>query len=257
VPRSDDGEVVVPPYAMRAEREGPAGYTYAAILLRSADSLLAPLREIRFSGWVAPSEDGWQIVVPAAGAGTVAAGRRGVVGVAEWLAARTGGPVLALRVVLDRQLALVVWAGGEETGRYVSDPSQEPGADNDLLDQPVGAEAAYAIAEACGRPQAADDLADLLAEHLDPDSVIESERLGRLLRLLGLPTWLVAAAHLPRSIPTGPSSADLTRLGAGRPGLRGRLANRLADVVRKRRPPAPVLTDPPRTTSSGIDPWLL
>jgi hypothetical protein len=251
---------VVPAYAMGAEQDGPPGYTYAAILLRPAEGLLAALREIRFSGWLAPPEDGWQVVVPASGAGTVAAGRRGVIGVAEWLATRVTGPVLALRVVLDRQLALVVWADGEETGRYVSDPSREPADDDDLddlLDEPVGAEAAYAIAAACAHPDAADDLVDLLNERLDPDSVIESERLGRLLRLLGLPTWLVAAAELPRSIPTGPSRTDLTRLGAGLPGLRGQLAHRLVDVVRRRRPPPPLLSDPPRKTSSGVDPWLL
>jgi hypothetical protein len=249
--------VVVPAYATGAERDGPPGYTYAAIVLHPQGGLLAALREIRFSGWLAPPEDGWQIVVPASGAGTVAAGRRGVAGVAEWLATRMMGPVLALRVVLDRQLALVVWADGEETGRYISDPSKEPAADDDLLDEPVGAEAAYAIAAACDHPDAADDLVDLLSEQLDPESVIESERLGRLLRLLGLPTWLVAAAHLPHSIPTGPSRTDLTRLGAGLPGLRGQLAHRLVDVVRRRRPPPPVLSDPPRKTSSGVDPWLL
>jgi hypothetical protein len=248
--------MVVPAYARGAERDGPPGYTYAAILLRPQDGLPAALREIRFSGWLTPPENGWQIVLPASGAGTVAAGRRGVTGVAEWLAARMTGPVLALRVVLDRQLAIVVWADGEETGRYVSDPSKEPHADEDLLDEPVGTEAAYPIAAACDHPDAADDLVDLLSEELDPDSVIESERLGRLLRLLGLPTWLVATAHLPRSIPTGPSRTDLTRLGAGLPGLRGLLASHLTNVVRKRRPPPPVLTDPPRKTS-GMDPWLL
>jgi hypothetical protein len=249
--------VVIPAYAMGAERDGPPGYTYAAVLLRPEGGLLAALREIRFSGWLGPPEDGWQVIVPAPGDGTVAAGRRGVVGVGEWLAARTDGPVVALRVVRDRQLALVVWAEGEETGRYVSDPSQDPVADDDLLDEPVGVEVAYALAAACEHPDAADDLVDLLAEHLDPDSVIESERLGRLLRLLGLPRWLVAAADLPRSIPAGPRRADLVRLGAGLPGLRGRLAHRLVGVVRKRRPPPPILSDPPRTTSSGMDPWLL
>jgi len=255
--RRDDEYVVVPAYATGAERDGPSGYTYAAIVLRPQGGLLAALRDIRFSGWLAPPEDGWQIVVPASGAGTVAAGRQGVFGVAGWLATRMIGPVLALRVVLDRQLALVVWADGEETGRYASDPSKEPAADDDLLDEPVGAEAAYAIAAACDRPDAADDLLDLLSEQLDPDSMIESERLGHLLRLLGLPTWLVAAAHLPRRIPTGPSRTDLTRLGVGLPGLRGQLAHRLVDVVRRHRPPPPVLSDPPRKTSSGVDPWLL
>jgi|SRR4051795_2123360 hypothetical protein len=63
-------------------------------------------------------------------------------------------------------------------------------------------------------------------------------------------------SNLSRSIPTGPSRTDLTRLGVGLPGVRGLLASHLANVVRKRRPPPPVSTDPPRKTS-GMDPWLL
>jgi hypothetical protein len=55
------------------------------------------LREVRFSGWLAPPEAGWVVAVAASGAGTVASGRRGVVGWAEWLASRLAGPVLALR----------------------------------------------------------------------------------------------------------------------------------------------------------------
>ena len=82
------------PLGVTPEPEGPSGYTYAAVLVRQAPDaepsaeLLATLRGIRFSGWVAPAEDGWVAVVPA-DEGTVASGRRGVVGVGEVLAETT------------------------------------------------------------------------------------------------------------------------------------------------------------------------
>ncbi|HEU4348905.1 MAG TPA: hypothetical protein VFR35_14100, partial [Actinoplanes sp.] len=216
--------MVYPVPGVSASFGGPGGYSYAAVLVRTADlpdargEVLAALREIRFSGWLAQPEDGWLVAVTTPGDGTVAAGRRGVVGVGESLAGRWGMPVLAVRVLADRQLLLAAWADGEEVGRYVSDPSREPGAEEDVLPDPLGAEHAEAFAAAAGRPEAGEDLGELLAEELDPDSVIESERLAGVLRLLGLPTWPVAAPTLPKDIPTGPRSRDLTRLGAGVPG---------------------------------------
>jgi len=81
--------------------------------------------------------------------------------------------------------------------------------------------------------------------------------LSTVLRLLGLPRWLVAAGSLPRDPPTGPRARDLTRLGAGVPGLLGRVRGRAVNVVRRRRPPPPVVTDPPRGRGADIDPWLL
>jgi hypothetical protein len=249
-------------YGGGAEVGGPAGDTYAAVVVRVDDEpsarhdVLAALRQIRFSGWLAPPEGGWLVAVAEPAAGSVAAGRRGVVGVGEWLAARLARTVLVVRVLADRQLVLAAWADGDELGRYVSDPSREPGADDDVLSEPLGAKQAAAFAAACGRPEQAGDLAEILAESLDTDSVIESERLARLLRLLGLPTWLVAAATLPHDIPTGPRVRSMTRLGAGLPGVLGRVRGWAANVVRRRRPPPPVITDPPRT-SPGVDPWLL
>ena len=103
---------------------GPPGHTYAAVLLRVGDlpaaDVLGALRQIRFSGWLARPEDGWLAAVATPGGGTVAAGRRGVAGFAEWLAGRLPVPVLAVRVLADRQLALVMWADGEEIGRITS-----------------------------------------------------------------------------------------------------------------------------------------
>jgi len=245
------------------EEKEPSGYTYAAVAVRTGNTahdavdLVATLREVRFSGWVAPPEDGWQVAVAASGDGTVAAGRRGVVGVGEWLAQRLAGPVLAFRIADDRQLLIVAWADGDEVGRYVSDPSHGFPPSDGVLAEPLGVEHADAFADLCGRPDSADDLAETLAEDLDPDSVIESERLSAVLRLLGLPRWLVAAGSLPRDPPTGPRARDLIRLGAGVPGLLGRVRGRAVNVVRRRRPPPPVVTDPPRGRGGDIDPWLL
>jgi hypothetical protein len=248
------------------DRNGPPGYTYAGVVVRldgvpsgracTREDVLAALREVRFSGWLGQPEDGWLVAVTASGDGTVAAGRRGVVGVGEWLADRLGTTTFALRVVADRQLLVAAWADGGEVGRYLSDPSHGLGPDDDTLPDPLGVEHADGFAAACGHPEAADDLAELLAEELDPDSVIESERLGGVLRLLGLPRWLVAASSLPRDVPTGPRARDMTRLGAGVPGFLGRMCGAAVGIVRRRRPPPPAITDAPRGRSD-IDPWML
>jgi hypothetical protein len=244
------------------QETGPSGYTYGAVLVRvaggagSPEDVLAALREVRFSGWIAAPEDGWLVAVAGSGDSTVAAGRRGVIGVGERLAA-LGVPVLAVRVLADRQLLLALWADGDEVGRYVSDPSHGFPADEGVRSDPLGVEHAGALAAACGRPDAAADLSETLAEELDPDSVIESERLAGVVRLLGLPGWLVAASSLPRDPPTGPRARDMTRLGAGVPGLPGMVCGWAVDVIRRRRPPPPAVTDPPRGAGGDIDPWLL
>ena len=137
------------------------------------------------------------------------------------LATRLADPVLAARVVRDRQLALVAWRGGIEVGRYCSDPSRETGADKDVIDQPVGADIAVTLAELYGRVDAADELSELLEDELDPDSVYESERLRAVLRLLGLPAWIVAAGALPRDIPTGPEGDGAHPTSCGCDRVRG------------------------------------
>jgi hypothetical protein len=243
---------------------GPIGYTYAGIFVRQQAAgrsqppgrPLDALRRARFTGWVAPARDGWVVAVPAIGDGTVASGRRGVVDLAQALAAELDETVAAVRVLADRQLLLAVWEGGQEVGRYVSDPSHGLPDDDDTLPDPLGVEHAEAFAAACGRPEAGEDLAEMLAEELDPDSVIESERLAGVLRLLGLPGWLVAASALPRDVPAGPRARDLVRLGAGADGVAGLLRGRATDVVRRRlRPPSPI-TDAPRGPGE-IEPWML
>ena len=250
------------PVGAVGEMGGPSGYTYAAVVIRvddpplTRDDVLAALRELRFSGWVGQPEDGWLAAVLASGDGTVAAGRRGAAGVGEWLADRFGATVVAVRVVRDRQLLVAMWADSEEVGRYLSDPSYGLGPGDDTLPDAYGVEHAAAFAAACDHPENAEDLEELLGEELDPDSVFESERLAGVLRLLGLPRWLVAAPSLPHDVPTGPRRSEVTRLGAGIPGGLGWLSGRTVNVVRRRRPPPPAVTDAPRG-STGMDPWLM
>lgn len=251
------------PVSLGSEPGESVGHTYSAVLVwvgeRSGarEEVVAALRHIRLSGWVAPHERGW-IPVVAAGAGTVAAGRRGVVGVGEALAEGMAATCLAIRVLNDRQLVLVAWDSGREVARYVSDPSREPRAEEDVLASPLGTEGAAGIATICGRPEAGDELTELLAEPLDPEQEIESERLGRVLRLLELPSWLVTAWRLPRAMSTGPAPRDLLRLGAGYRGTLGRVAGRAARSGRGWRRPPPVLLDPPRGDGGLDDPmmWL-
>jgi hypothetical protein len=243
-----------------SQLEGPPGYTYSAVLVRVGErsdvpqELIALLRGIRFSGWVAPPQGGWVPVVPA-GVGTTAAGRRGVLGVGEAVAETLATTTLAVRVLEDRQLVLAAWDSGREVARYVSDPSREPRAEEDVLPDPYGTEGAGAVAELCGRPEVGEELGELLAEPLDPDQHIESERLGRVMRLLGVPSWLVNAWRLPRAMSTGPAPRDLLRLRAGRTGPLGWVAGRATSRVRRWRPPPPVLLDPPRGDSGdgGMD----
>jgi hypothetical protein len=240
-----------------ATADGSTGYTYGAVAVRAADQrdrLLSALRAIRFSGWIAPPDDAWVLAVPARAGGAVAAGRRGLLELGAELAAELDTTVVAVRVLRDRQLVLAVWSRDDEVGRYVSDPAYGLD-DEDLLPFPIGAEHAPAFAAAVGVPQVAGELEELLAEELDPDSFIESERLALVLRTLALPRWLVASVSLPRDVPGGPSARELTRLGAGVPGVAGRFVGRAVEVVRGRFHLPPVVTDPPRATS-GPDPWL-
>jgi len=242
------------------DRTGPPGHSYACLLVRldtvTAAQVRTVLRAVRFTGWLAPPERGWSVVIAERGAGTVAARRLGIVGVGEALAVGREATVLALRVYRDRQLLIAAWHRGDPVGTYVSDPSQDHPDQRDILDEPVGVELAPALAAACGRPEVSEELTDVLGEPLDPDSVIESERLLRVLRLLDLPAWLVAVPSLPHDIPTGPSRRELTRLGGGGEGVRGALGRIATEPVRKRRRQPPAVPDAPRQ-EVDIDPWLM
>ncbi|WES64554.1 hypothetical protein P0L94_00450 [Microbacter sp. GSS18] len=242
---------------------GPSGYSYGAVAVAggadAVPALARTLSEIRFTGWIVPPREGWIIVL--GGAGVVASGRRGIIEVGGELAARSPGPVFAFRVRHDRQLGVVAWDHGAEVGRFCSDPSREPHADDDVLAEPVGIGAAGAFGQVTGHPEAIAPLTELLGERYQfPWSVFESERLRDVLRLLGMPDWLVAAAELPRDIPTGPRARELTRVRVGRVGARGLAADWFVRRFRGERTPPPVIADPPREWMASLDdiePWML
>lgn len=240
--------MVLPPPA--AGDRPPLGPSYGGLLVRAdRDRLIGVLGEARFTGWVGPQEAEWVCAVPAAVEGAVAGRGRGLEALGEEVAARLGTLALAADVEQDRRLRLLVADGETVVGRYDSapPPSDEGSApvDPDLLalgfvpgsgdEGPSGAEYAEAIAAAFGRPEAGERLAGLLADTLAEGDEIESERLGAVLGLLGLPRWLVAADVLPRSVPSGPRAEEFTRLGAGRPGAAGMLKGWAAALPRRRR----------------------
>jgi len=257
--RDDRGVYLPPPTASSAD-DGAQGHTYGAAIIPAdgitSSEALAALRGIRFSGWVAPPRDGWLVVIGDPGGGVVADGRRGVIEVAALLAQEVPGPMLAVRVRRDRQLALVAWRAGEEVARYCSDASREPGADEDVLTEPIGAEHGVTLAELWNQPDAVEPLTQLLEDELDSDSVYESERLGRMLRMLGLPAWLVAAGSLPRAMPTGPRPSEFVRLRAGRTGVEGRLLGAIIRRVRRGQDPPPVIVDPPKGGGTDFESWM-
>jgi hypothetical protein len=252
--------MAIPPGGLTGSSEREArGVTYGAVILAESalplEGVQEVLRGIRFTGWITPRREGWLVALGDPGDGVVADGRRGVIEVGGLLAEHTAAPVLAVRVRQDHQLGLVAWRGGEEVGRYCSDPSREPDADDDVLDSPIGAELAEVLAELYDRTDAAEELTELLEEELDPDSVHESERLRSILRLLGLPSWIVAAGALPKDIPTGPRARELVHLRAGATGSAGVVLSRALRPIRRRQHPPPVIADPP-TGAGGFDEWM-
>ncbi|MDO8119906.1 hypothetical protein Q6346_01100 [Isoptericola sp. b490] len=202
------------------------------------DAVVSALSAARFSGWVGPDQTPWLVVVAATPFGPVAGSRTGIAALADRLADRLGTLVLAVQVIDDQVLRLF-WSGPDGAGRYDSDPTVGHEDDDELSDDPEGVELLTELAAACGRPDAGEDLTDLLDERIDRDSTYESERLRAALRLLGMPTWLMASASLPRDVPGGPRRRELTRLGAGRGGVRGRVRGALVGRVRRHRRPRP------------------
>jgi len=62
----------------------------------------------------------------------------------------------------------------------------------------------------------------------------ESERLTAIVRLLGLPDWIVAASSLPKDVPGGPRAKEFTKLGAGKEGVAGAVSGAVKGIVRKK-----------------------
>jgi hypothetical protein len=218
----------------------PVGHSYAGLYARAdRPAVVEALAQARFSGWVGPQEDRWVLSVAERPAGPVAGQGRDVDALAEHVAGALTTVTLAVRVHQDRVLRLTGWdgrqraAGAVSLGTYVSDPTIEAPDDDDLWAEPQGAHHAQSFLTAYGAPDPDDELGELLAETLDPESVFESERLAGVLRVLQLPGWLVSALSLPGDVPAGPRRGELTRLGAGRSGVGGRVTGALTRVVRR------------------------
>lgn len=228
------------------QHDGVHGVSYCGLFANAEhERVLRFLAERRFTGWLGPQEGDWVLAVAERQQGAVAGDGTSLLTLGSELAHTLATVVLAVRVERDRVLRIDGWRGvqHDETedvavlGGYLSDPSADAAEDEDVYPEPQGAHFAADYAQACGVPAAADELHEVLAEELDPESVIESERLDSVLRLLDLPRWLVSADSLPGDVPAGPRRSELTRLGAGREGLGGRVAGTLTGVLRKRRRP--------------------
>lgn len=224
--------------------DGPPGISYSGVYLAAdRDRVLALLSELRFSGWVGPQEGDWVVTVAANPLARVAGGRRRTADLARDAAAALETRTLAIDVDRDERLWLAAYDDDAQLARFDSDPDDdEPGEIVlDELGEPVMAESAFVDSDAVaagllaltGATDADDDLPDLLDEELG-ESTSESERLLSLLRLLGLPTWIVSSDSLPRDVPGGPRRGTVTRLGAGREGVGGWFADRVRRPVRPR-----------------------
>jgi hypothetical protein len=214
---------------------GPAGFSYCGIFsLAPREGLVTTLSQLRFSGWVGPQEGPWVVAVPTRLRGAVAGERMTAADVARALSAADGSVAFCAIVREDKLLQLQAYASGEAILTYYSDPTVVDPYNDELTSDPMGAEDAPTFAAAVGRPEAGDDLTEILSEELGT-SENESERITRVLRLLEAPTWLVASDALPKDVPAGPRAKDFTRLGAGRAGVQGRLDDAVRGLVRKKK----------------------
>lgn len=220
------------------------GYSYSGVFVRAEHgTLLGRLAEQRFTGWLGPQEGEWALAVAEEAAGPVAGSGRTLLTLARALARDLSTIVIVARVERDRVLRLDGWDGtgddGDEAprelGGYVSDPSVDAEDADAVFPEPDGAHHAEAYAQACEQPGAAEELFEVLAEELDPQTVFESERLDTVLRLLDLPRWLISAQSLPKDVPAGPRHTELVRLGAGRSGPSGLVMGAVTGVLRRRR----------------------
>lgn len=254
---------------VEVEAGGPSGHSYrGAVLTAPRDAVLARAAAARFSGWVGPQEGDHVLLVPSSPHLVVASGGRDLEALTGDLLGEllgepgdpageaTGGPpggvgpALVVEVVRDRLLSLVLLTGGEEPLRYLSDPSL---LDPDDLDEPRGAHHAPVLARTFGVPGVAVTLREALSELLDPEHYIESERVARVLGLLGLPIWLVSAWSLPRRVSYGPEPRAFTRLGAGVAGVGGWPAGWAVGPVRRVRQKLTRRPDGPRPDGLAVE----
>ncbi|WP_156253584.1 hypothetical protein [Pseudactinotalea terrae] len=226
--------------------EGEAGLSYAGVYAAAErDHVIAALGEMRFTGYVGPQEGTWVLSVAGNPLAKVAGKKRRIDDVARDLAATLEVVTLAAEVSKDERLRLWAFDGDSPLPVYDSQPPEDDGgAGGIVLDDfgnPVIGEGAFVdtemVAVSLLAAFDADDpdgkLAELLEEDIGEDTN-ESERLTEILRILGLPTWIVSSDSLPRRVPGGPDREQVLRLGAGKPGVQGWFADALRRPVRPR-----------------------
>lgn len=214
---------------------GPSGSSYCGIFSTAArEGLVTHLSRLRFSGWVGPQEGSWVVAVPTRLRGAVAGDKMTAADVARALSAAGDEPAFCAAVRDDKLLQLQAYDAGEALMTYYSDPTIADPYNDDLTSDPMGAQDAPALAAALGRPEVGEELEELLEEELG-ESENESERITKVLRLLGAPTWVVSSEALPKDVPAGPRAKDFTRLGAGKEGVSGRFDEAVRGIVRKKK----------------------
>ncbi|MBZ2198173.1 hypothetical protein [Occultella gossypii] len=233
------------------------GESYAGVYLAATrDAVATALAEAAFTGFVGPQEGDWVLAVATNARGTVAAGKRTLDALARDLAGGLGVVAVAVEVDRDKRLRLWAFEAGERIGHFDSAPED----DDDLalgqipLDEfgdPLpeamlalggsGAQSAAELVRVCVSPGASDgeesDPAEELEELLDEElteSESESDRVRSALRLLTLPTWLIASASLPRDVPGGPRAGQVLHLRAGRTGVAGLTLGALSERTRRK-----------------------
>lgn len=224
--------------------EGEPGLTYSGVYVAAdRERVLATLAELRFTGYLGPQEGDWVLAIAGNPRAKVAGKKRRIDDVARDLAASFDVVTLAAEVIKDERLRLWPFDSDHALPSYDSDPADDAGGGIVIDDfgNPVMAEGAFVdneiVAAALLATFEVDDPDDALVELLDEDlgeDTNESERLTAVLRTLGLPTWIVSSDSLPRRVPGGPDRDQVTRLGAGRTGVKGRLAEALWKPVRPR-----------------------
>lgn len=225
--------------------EGEAGLSYSGVYAAAErERVIAALGELRFTGFIGPQEGTWVLSIAGNPLAKVAGKKRRINDVAHDLATTLGVVTLAAEVVKDSRLRLWAFDGDEVLPAYDSDPpddEDEPGGITlDDFGNPVMSGGggfvdhemvAVSLLSAFGAEDEEGTLGDLLDDDLGEDTS-ESERLTSILRVLGLPTWIVSSDSLPRRVPGGPDKDAVLRLGAGKPGVQGWFADALRRPAR-------------------------
>lgn len=226
--------------------EGESGLSYSGVYVAAErERVIEALRELRFTGYVGPQEDRWVLSIAGNPLAKVAGSKRRIADLARDLASGLAVVTLAAEVEKDARLRLWAFDGEEPLPEYDSDPpddDDEPGGIvlDDFGNPVMGAGAcadnemvAASLLSTFGAEDEEGALTELLEEDLGEDTN-ESERLTSILRVLGLPTWIVSSDSLPRRVPGGPDKEQVLRLGAGKTGVQGWLADTVRRPVRPR-----------------------